>query len=200
MSDPLSKPIRRNLIEAITKDPRTIRQFEDMSLDVSENLPALIEEAAFSAENAGNLAQYGATLGQEALDSIKAFSDVSAGHLQSSIAELQKTQNDDLFGMVSQLFAEVHILKKAGGGMQIKRKFEATIDLTSVSSATYTISPVVDVDKTIIIDSGSVAGSTLNVAQFLYKLELTNSSTVTATRGASNATPFAVTFQVVEYT
>lgn len=200
MSDPLSKPIRRNLIEAITKDPRTIRQFEDMSLDVSENLPALIEDAAFSAENAGNLAQYGAALGQEALDSIKAFSDVSAGHLQSSIAELQKAQNDDLFGMISQLFAEVHALKKAGGGMQIKRKFEATIDLAGVTSNTYTITPAVNVDKTIILDSGATTATSITVAQSVYKIELTNSTTVTASRGASSPGLYPITFQVVEFT
>lgn len=198
MSDPLSKPIRRNLIEAITKDPRTIRQFEDMSLDVSENLPALIEQSSQQAYAADNKAETAISYAVEALEESATRLDNQISALSAEVDSLKRL-NDDYYGtVIASLLADIAQLKR-GGGMSIKRIINDRIIIPAANlTEVYTISPAVDLTKTTLAFLGLETPAT-TFGGAMARITLTNSTTITASRNAGGSNNVIVSFQLVEY-
>lgn len=84
------------------------------------------------------------------------------------------------------------------GGSMVRSSTQYTITMTTVATATQALSPSVDTTKAYIINQGfRYTGSTPAITSMIPRLELTNSTTVTAYRGSAEGT-VEVTFRVID--
>lgn len=195
MSDQ-TKRVPRNLIETFAKDVRTARQLEKVFLDVTDNMPELIDAIEQQSSVADARSQEAIAKASKALAEAESARFANGPEVLAQLAELRKRQPDDVTGLVYSLLADVAYLKAYG--MKPRRVTSASVTINAASSsANYTIANAVDLNTALLLYQGSFTSAT-GTDSGTASIRFTSSTNVIAERNGTTGT-LTVKFQIVEY-